>query len=225
MLLSMILLLILRGVAQQVDVPFTDAAWTYAEGSEYEHVNYKGKEALHLKKGGTFLESLDFHNGIIEMDICFSEARGFPGMYFRIIDDQNAEEFYLRPHQSGNPDAFQYTPLFNGISAWQLYHGPGYGKTHTFAMNAWFHLKMVINGTQAEVYFNGESTPSFQIPELKQGDVTGQIGVRASLSEVYFANFSYTQMEQAPLQSKFEPIKMKNTNQRKAVFTLISNSI
>ena len=119
-LLPIVLMLWTRMVGQQVEIPFTDEAWTYPKGSEYEHVTYKGKEALHLKRGGAFLEDVVFHNGIIEMDICFSEARGFPGIYFRIVDDLNAEEFYLRPHQSGNPDAFQYTPMFNGIAAWQL---------------------------------------------------------------------------------------------------------
>ena len=38
----------------------------------------------------------------------------------------------MRPHQVGNPDAIQYTPVFNGLSAWQLYHGDGFWQPARF---------------------------------------------------------------------------------------------
>lgn len=198
--------------AQVTQVAFDDKAWTYSEEAEYAITDHMGKEALHLKKGNLVLQEADFQNGIIEMDICFSSDRGFPGLYFRIEDSEssfNAEEFYLRPHQSGNVDAFQYSPVFNGLSAWQLYHGPGYGQAINFPFNAWFHLKIVINDTQGEIYFNGESKPSFFIPELKRGITRGSIGLRAALSEVYFADFSYEKSEHPKLLSAaVEPEKM-----------------
>jgi len=46
--------------------------------------------------------------------------------YIKDYYDAWFEHFYIRPHQSGNPDANQYTPVFNGVSAWQLYHGALY---------------------------------------------------------------------------------------------------
>lgn len=47
-------------------------------------------------------------------------------MAFRATDGDNYEHFYLRPFQSGRPDATQYTPVYHGVSGWQLYSGPRY---------------------------------------------------------------------------------------------------
>ena len=59
--------------------------------------------------------SVSFTNGIIEYDVAFTAKRNFIGVKFRQQDAKNSEEFYIRPHQSGNPDANQYTPIFNGL--------------------------------------------------------------------------------------------------------------
>ena len=40
---------------------------------------------------------------------------------WHLQDAGNYEEFYLRPPQSGSPDANQYSPVFHGLTSWQLW--------------------------------------------------------------------------------------------------------
>ena len=47
-------------------------------------------------------------------------------IHYTKLYEANYENFYIRPHQSGNPDANQYQPVFNGSASWQLYYGPEY---------------------------------------------------------------------------------------------------
>ena len=52
----------------------------------------------------------------------------------------------MRPHKSGKPDALQYTPVFNGLSAWQLYYGDG-------CTNAWrFSTTRYLGNFQTRVF-------------------------------------------------------------------------
>ena len=94
---------------------------------------------------------------MIELDLAVGAARGFHGVVWRLFDDENFESFFVRPHQMGNPDAVQYTPVFNGVSAWQLYHGPGYWAPLTFPLGDWFTIRVAFEGSRAEV-FVGERT-------------------------------------------------------------------
>lgn len=206
-------------------VPMDEEHWTLVS-DEHKFEEYLGKPSLYLPKGYAQLNEVDFHNGIIEMDIAFPEGRGFPGITFRIQDDKNYEEFYLRPHQSGNPDANQYTPVFNGLSGWQLYHGEGHAGAISYRYDAWNHVKLVIKGTVGEVYINDMENPLFQIHELKHGDSRGSIAFRGD-ANAHFANFSYTSLENPTL--KLEPKAIpeldKNVVSRYQVSSVLADSL
>ncbi len=178
-------------------VPMDEAHWTLS-AEKYDFKKYLGVPSLYLPQGVAELNEVVFHNGIIEFDIAFPEGRGFPGIGFRIQDNMNYEEFYVRPHQSGNPDANQYTPIFNGLAGWQLYHGEGHGAAVRYKYDAWNHVKLIIKGTVGEVYINDMETPLFQILELKHGDTQGPIALKGA-AESHFANFSYTSLDNPPL--------------------------
>jgi hypothetical protein len=72
------------------------------------------------------LPDVDMKNALVEFDVAVTPERGFAGLMFRYQDAGSFENFYIRPHQSGNPDANQYQPATNGSASWQLYHGDGY---------------------------------------------------------------------------------------------------
>ena len=110
-----------------VSAPFDDERWEI-EAVEHELVDYLGEKALRVKGGAAVLPELDVKNAMVEFDIAITPERGFAGLVFRLQGPGDYEHFYIRPHQSGNPDANQYTPVINGVSAWQLYHGAGYSK-------------------------------------------------------------------------------------------------
>ncbi|MDH5744191.1 MAG: hypothetical protein OEZ52_11640, partial [Candidatus Aminicenantes bacterium] len=103
-------------------VSFDSERWQLGPASRVEE--FLGRKALTLT-GTAFLKDVEFENGVVEVDLAFKEGRVFPTIIFRCQDEANYEEFYVRPHKSGQPDALQYTPSFNGLSAWQLYYGDG----------------------------------------------------------------------------------------------------
>ena len=171
-------------------VPMDESHWTITS-EDYRFETYLGVKSIFLPTGLTELNDVVFHNGVFEFEIAFPEGRGFPGVFFRIQDDNNAEELYIRTHQSGNPDANQYTPSFNRTAGWQLYHGDGYGSPVDYKYNAWNHVKLVISGTVGEVFINDMEHPLFQIYELKHSDKQGPIALKGNANS-HFANFSYT---------------------------------
>ena len=179
---------------QKTTIPMDEAHWNVGS-QDFKFQKYRGVPSLHLPQGQAELKDVEFQNGIIEFDIAFPQTRGFPGVKFRMQDDTNYEELYLRPHQSGNPDANQYTPVFNGLAGWQLYYGEGHAKAvkYNFDYNVqgWNHVKLIIHDTRGEVYINDMETPLFQIHELKHGNKKGPIALKGGAKAI-FANFSYT---------------------------------
>ena len=142
--------LLFDSLAQEI-IPLDTNNWEVTGSFVLE--NYKGKNAVYLKGGSLTLKNRKFKNGTIEFDIFLKEAPAFPGVYFR-AEGQNAEQFYVRPHQSGNPDANQAAPLINGISAWQLYFGPRYSFPYEYKFDDWTHVKIVVNEGRAQVFLD-----------------------------------------------------------------------
>ena len=176
-------------IAGAEEYPFDSDQWDIA-GEEVEFVDYKGQEALRLRAAAATLKALAIEDGVIEFDIAVSAARGFAGGKFREVDSRNFEHFYIRPHQSGNPDANQYNPVFDGVSAWQLYYGEAYAAPVAYTFNDWMHIRIVFAGQRADIYIDSD-TPVLQVPELKRAAAAGSVGVDASpFAEAYFANFS-----------------------------------
>lgn len=189
------------------EFPLTPDIWEVtAAGHVFE--NFEGKRSLYLFQGRANLKTdLSFKTGVIEYDVYVTERRGFAGMHFRIADAQNFEEFYIRPHQSGNPDANQYTPVFNGLSGWQLYHGAGHAAAVMYKMNAWNHIKLVIADTDAEVYINDMESPLFYIPELKRTSIAGSIRLSGGgPSPFHFAELKVIKLDKPVLKSKRKPL-------------------
>lgn len=189
------------------NVPFSDDRWEI-EGAESRIETVAGKEALYIKNGAAFLKDAEFHNGTIEFDILSDGGRGFSGAYFRFTDPKNGEHFYIRPHQSGNEDANQYTPVFNGLAGWQMYFGPAFSAPITYKVNEWIHIKIVVLETLADVYIDGDE-PLFHVAELKQANVAGWIGLNSGFAPVHFANFSYEKSDDVEIIGT--PAEMKET--------------
>ncbi|MFC2124932.1 family 16 glycoside hydrolase [Bacteroidota bacterium] len=190
---------------KQIAIPFDSQEWTIVS-DDYKLEEFDGQESIYLPQGTASLKDVVFQDGIIEYDVAFPETRGFPGLFFRIQDSINSEEFYTRPHQSGNPDATQYQPIFNGSAGWQLYHGDGYSAAVKYRYNEWNHVKLVISGTEGEVYVNDLETPLFRIHELKYGLSSGYLALRGS-AESHFANFRYTPIDNPELKSERKEIE------------------
>ena len=190
---------------QTESVPFTSERWKMSDSEGTVIENYMGEESLFLKSGVAWLDDLELENGIIEVDINFSNVRSFPGIIFRLQDFENFEDFYVRPHQSGNQDATQYTPVFNRMAGWQLYSGEGFNVALDYEYDKWIHLKLIISGKKGEVYIGENPEPVLVIHELKHKTMAGKICLKAPAR---YANFSYTKTDNPSFRGEFkDPVK------------------
>lgn len=185
--------------AQSIAIPFDMNRWDTTNAKVWPE-NYLGQQSILLESGSIYVKDVDFLDGIIEADINFPKKRCFPGIAFRLQDRGNFEYFYVRPHQSGNPDANQYTPVFNRLSGWQLYYGEGYAAPFTYQYDHWHHIKIDVHGLQAEIYIDDMQKPLIRVKELKRDWKAGKIGFVAGGGDVHFANLRYTpKTGQAPV--------------------------
>ena len=184
--------------ARSETVPFDSGRWEI-QAAESKVTNHLGRSSLYLKGGLAAVRDTKFTDGVIEFDIAFTGERGFMGVVWRMQDFANYEEFYLRPHQSGNPDANQYQPVFNGVAAWQLYYGESYAAPTRYDNNQWMHVRVVVSGRRAEIYIKDMETPALFVSELKRETKEGRVGLSASnFAPAYFSNFAVTPTSAAP---------------------------
>lgn len=198
--LAALLLLSVRVSAQVI--PFDSDRWEI-QAREHKVIEHLGRKTLSLKGGFATIKDAAFTDGIIEFDIAFGDEQGFMGAVWRLQDTQNYEDFYLRPPHSGHGDANQYQPVFNGVEAWQLFSGAGYGAAIRYEFNQWMHVKIVVAGKHAEMYVNDMETPLLFVNELKREIRPGRVGLRTSnFAPGYYSNFSFVAASNPPLKGK-----------------------
>jgi hypothetical protein len=187
-------------------IPFDSSHWNI-QAKAVTTENFQGRDCIKITDGAAYLKD-NFGNGVIEFDISFDKERSFPGLMFRIVDEKNFEFLYLRPHQSGNPDAIQYCPIIYGNDSWQLYTGEGYCAQAELATHTWIHVKVIISGKQAELYLNNSSTPILFIYHLQREPLTGGLALdNHSPATVRFANFSYVKEDNPLIKSVTKTIQ------------------
>lgn len=148
--------------------------------------SYLGRNALVLYNGIAWLDGVTLRDGIVEFDLAAPAGLGFYGLAFRAQDEDDYEQVYVRPFLSGNPDATQYTPVFNGVSGWQIYAGPGYAQAATVAVDRWVHVRVAVRGRRAELSVDGQTVV---FPRLERPAAEGGLGLTASGAPGRFANF------------------------------------
>jgi hypothetical protein len=181
--------LVLGGVAPALAAPVAvdSPRWQF-EGAPPQVVEYQGKLALSLVGTNAKLADANFESGVIEFDMALPNAKqSFPSVIFRGQDDGNYEHFYLRPHQNGNPDSMQYTPVINGMTAWQIYKQ--YNAQTTYRLNQWFHVRLEIADDSARVFIDSDQ-PTLVIHDLKRDRQHGFVMFKGSLGGAYFANIN-----------------------------------
>jgi len=181
--------------AQTVSLPLSPDNWDTI-GVTPTRETFMGRECFHLSTGSIVAKNLTLLDGTFEADISFPQERSFPGFAVRMQDRENFENFYLRPHQSGNPDATQYTPVFNGMASWQLYYGDGYSGAFTFKYNQWHHIEIDLHGLQAEFSIDGVTV--IKVKELLTGWKQGRVGIISDGADLRVANVQYTVKQGSP---------------------------
>lgn len=202
LILSAIILFSISAYSQEY--PFNPKLWE-VNSSGFLFENFKDKQCLYLLHGRAELKDVEFFTGLIEYKIFVTERRGFPGVRFRMQDPLNFEEFYIRPHQSGNPDANQYTPVINGVSGWQMYFGERFSAPTAYKFNEWNTIRLLIAETSAEVYINDMETPALVISKLKRSPKPGKIGLSGGgFAGFYVTDFKIEKMNSVTLKGKLK---------------------
>src|SRR5215469_6526347 len=176
-------------LAQQlISIPPDSPRWQM-EG-QAKVVEYQGRKSILLDGGAAILNDFEMRDGVIDVDVATPAKRGFFGFDFR-IDEKGAsfEEVYLRQHESGLPDAMQYTPVLNTGRNWQIYNGPGFTGAVDIPRDAWFHLRLEVTGAQAKLYVKDLNKPALVMNDLKTGVQKGPVALAVLTGETYFSNF------------------------------------
>jgi len=175
---------------QSVPLDAASWGWSAADAVPTEHL---GRRCLAFADTGLIapLGDVEFTDGAVELDLAVTRERAFHGVVWRLVDDENYESFFVRPHQVGNPDAIQYTPVFHGVGGWQLYHGEGFGAPIGFPIDAWFTIRVAFTGARAEVYVADLESPALVIGELKRGVAPGRVGMQVGGPGLHVSGFRY----------------------------------
>lgn len=180
-------------VAQSGGVDFDGPLFVKTGSRVVEHLGVRS-----LRGGGTLTEPL-LADGTIDVDLTMDGSRAFVGVAFRMRAEGEAEWFYLRPHRSGTPVALQYTPVFNGLDAWQLYTGPGFTGTAEIPSRRWVHLRLEFAGSQARAFLDGSDRPVLVMHDLKRPAGPGMVAlIGPATGQVHFANLRVSGTPPAP---------------------------
>jgi hypothetical protein len=169
-------------------MPWDETRWQ-VDAQEFRVEQHEGRDGLYLRNGIAWLTGVQLRDGTIHFDMHASGALGFHGVAFRAVDKDNYEHFYLRPFVSDYPDASQYTPVFHGVTGWQLYSGPRFGLPVTIRTDRWIHVELRIRDGRAQAFVDGKP---LLFSTLLREPIAGSIGLTSSGAPARFANVVIT---------------------------------
>jgi hypothetical protein len=159
-------------------LPLGDGGWQL-EGPTVKVESQDGRDVLSVENGFAYRRDVRLQDGSIDFDVQVTRRRSFVYLMFRMADDGEHEEMYLRPHKSSLPDAIQYAPVYQGASAWQLHHGPGATAAVAFEPGAWAKVRLVLSGQKAALFVGDLAKPALVVPRLARAAAPGYIALRA----------------------------------------------
>lgn len=155
------------------------------------------------------VKELSFQNGTIEVDV-YSKllpdapdyARGFIGVAFRIKeDDTEYESIYIRPTNGRCDDqvrrnhSVQYYAYPNHkFNTLRVTSPEKYESYADMGLEEWIRMKIVVNGTKAELYLNHSIYPVLIVKDLKNDIRSGAIALWSEVgTDAYFKNLKIIQ--------------------------------
>ena len=163
-------------LANAVELELDGQTWEASEndGSDARIESYMGREALYLKRNIAALHTEALGDMVIEYEYASTHQSGFIGVNFRAnAETANLEQFYTRPHQTGQPDATQYMVMTNGSSTWQLHAGPNEAVAVDLPAETWIKVRIVAIGDQADIYVGDMSAPLIHVADLRSTSSSG----------------------------------------------------
>jgi hypothetical protein len=196
--------------SQSLVFPLTSLAELELLSVEAELVIYRDRQAVRLveQEAATatiaILSSSDFKDGVIEAEIAGvprtdapRDMRGFVGIAFRVQPHGSRFEcFFLRPTNGRADDQLRRNHSTQYVShpeyPWYRLReeSPGMYESYTdLVPGAWTPVRIIVSGTQAQLYVNGGEQPCLIVNDLKLGETQGQIALWIGAgTEAYFSN-------------------------------------
>ncbi len=196
--------------------PLDSAKGLVAIASDIKVVTYRGRRAVQLvppagreSAGEEMLAILtgpDFRDGTIEIEVAgapragaSADVRGFIGVAFRVqAQGSKGEYFYLRPTNARCDDQLRRNHSTQYVSTpnypWERLRkeSPGVYESYVdLEPGIWTKMKIVVNGTKAQLYVNGAAQPALVVNDLKLGESHGQIALWAhNTTEAFFSQLT-----------------------------------
>jgi hypothetical protein len=184
-------------------VPFSTDTWEFNNNAAITIGEFQGKsDVLSISNGIALVKDSDFTNGIIEYDV-YNGSTGteYAGPIWHAQDLQNFEVIHTRNNRNNTPYAVHYYPFNNNLGNIQLYYGQGHNATVNLPVDQWSHVKLVISGSQGELFIDDMTTPVLFIDNAVGGFTQGQVGLFGNYNvqeEVHFANFDVQPTAEPP---------------------------
>ena len=172
-------------------IPLDLARWGLTP-AQATPVRYRGRDCLRFADLAltAVVPGVEMADGVLEAEVLVPRERSFHGVAWHVQGD-DGESFFVRPHQSGNPDAIQYTPVSHGISSWQLYHGAAFWSPIPIPTDQWFTIRVEIAGARADIYVADLAEPVLAT-RLKHGAGSGGVGLQVGGPGLHVARFAVT---------------------------------
>lgn len=182
-----------------------------------ETATYQGRRAIHIANqyDGTatsadesmaILHGSQFRNGAIEVELAGMprvgappDIRGFVGIAFRVEEKgRKFECFYLRMTNGRSDDQLRRNHSAQYVSMpgfpWEKLRADNPGAYESYVdleMGAWTRVKILVDGTKAQLYVNGTAQPCLIVNDLKQGESGGAVALWiGDRTEAYFSNLT-----------------------------------
>lgn len=184
---ALIALLVMPTV-HAVEVPMDPELWD-SQGTPPVFALHEGRQAVQLNGTVISIPGATMRDGTIEYQQMLPADWSFHAVFFRAAGVGGFEQFYVRPRQSGRDDALQYTPGYNSLVGWQLYHGEGFWGNAELPPGQWMRVKLEFQDDVLRVSLDGEVV---LISRLRRDPIDGSMGLQSSFEPGWFADFSYT---------------------------------
>jgi hypothetical protein len=171
--------------------PLDNLSTLNIQAQEAQIVTWQGRKPLKLSNG---LAVLPFSGSQYKAEVLIGAESGcYPGIAFHIQDEHNYELVYAQPHTSGQWDAVQYDPVFNGSNTWQLYHGNLYQAAADIPTQQWFKFQIEVDVSTLRVSINDR--PQLVVSQLSHPCSSGNIGLWTFLP-AFFSDFKVSPIEE-----------------------------
>jgi hypothetical protein len=161
-------------------------------------VKHRGKRAVRLMEASAeagetiaIIAGSEFGEGVIEAEIAGlprsgaqEGARGFIGIAFHVQEPAKYESFYLRPTNGRANDQLRRNHSTQYIShpdyPWHRLRkeNPGVYESYVdLVPGEWTKIRIVVSGTQAQLYVHGAEQPVLIVNDLKHGASRGKIAL------------------------------------------------